>query len=156
MNLIKLINELSINNQIISLSQLNFRKNQTVQVKYTYPIEVYTYKFCPRFPFSCKTKKTEYRVGIRPENKTIINTIKACCDGYFQESDKCKPFCPNTCVHGECSAPGVCDCQPGSGGISCNVTCPATKWGINCEYDCGEFLFKFTIYFMLYSYILLN
>lgn len=113
------------------------RKNTTVQIKYSYPVEVTTFKMCPRFPFTCKTKKTEYRVGVRPENKTIIVKVAQCCDGYIQIGDKCRPYCPDSCVHGECSAPNVCDCQLGTGGISCNLTCPATRFGLNCEFDCN-------------------
>lgn len=111
-------------------------KNTTVQIKYTYPIEVNTFKICGRFPFTCKAKKTEYRVGIRPENRTSIIKVAQCCDGYIQVGDKCKPFCSETCMHGECNAPNTCDCQLGFGGKSCNLTCPLTKFGLSCEYDC--------------------
>lgn len=115
----------------------NVKKNQTIQVKYTQPIEVDTFKFCPKFPFSCKVKKTEYRLAVRPENRTIVVKVAYCCEGYYQDGEKCRPFCSNSCVHGECSAPNVCDCQLGSGGPSCNITCPPNKFGSTCEYDCS-------------------
>lgn len=115
----------------------NETKIKQVQVKYSYPIDVTTFKACLRFPFRCKKTRKEYRVGIRPENRTEIIRVKYCCDGYIQENEKCKPNCPNSCLHGECVSPNVCDCQPGYGGNGCNITCPTSKFGANCEYDCS-------------------
>lgn len=74
---------------IILIYLLSFRKNETVQVKYTYPIEVTTFKICPRFPFTCRTKKTEFRIGIRPENRSVSQKLSFCCDGYIQDGEKC-------------------------------------------------------------------
>jgi len=48
--------------------------------------------------------------------------VSVCCKGFDRSSNgtHCVPSCSQTCVHGECVEPDVCDCEPGYGGISCS------------------------------------
>ncbi|GFQ74790.1 protein draper, partial [Trichonephila clavata] len=45
-------------------------------------------------------------------------------------------YCTNSCIHGICVGPEECECQPGFGGPTCNISCPSGKYGSQCERDC--------------------
>lgn len=36
-----------------------------------------------------------------------------CCEGYYNVSNTCKPYCKDLCVHGICIEPYRCKCNPG-------------------------------------------
>ncbi|CAK6974309.1 scavenger receptor class F member 1 [Scomber scombrus] len=63
---------------------------------------------------------------------------EACSDRTY--GDACSFLC-SQCFHGNCHhVTGRCVCQPGFQGESCNSSCPALQFGLNCSSacDCGE------------------
>ncbi|XP_072761573.1 uncharacterized protein [Anoplolepis gracilipes] len=50
-----------------------------------------------------------------PENAyCFLPEVCACKLGYEAVNNQCKPICLDGCINGECMAPGVCQCKPGT------------------------------------------
>ncbi|XP_037909252.1 protein draper isoform X3 [Hermetia illucens] len=85
--------------------------------------------------FNVPPRCTTYKIKQRTVNKTqLLNKtrpVKECCEGYGKNpsGDRCIPICNQTCLHGVCSAPNHCKCEPGFGGPSCDIC-------VHCETKC--------------------
>ncbi|KAL3222388.1 hypothetical protein MRX96_050010, partial [Rhipicephalus microplus] len=110
----------------------------TVRVSYNKPYQVRTYTWCLAFPPRCSKYRIAHTVAYKTEAKETTRSVKVCCKGYVETADgsRCLPLCNDPCIHGTCSSPETCECQPGWGGPTCNFSCPDGKWGKACHRDC--------------------
>ncbi|CAK9293145.1 unnamed protein product [Gordionus sp. m RMFG-2023] len=80
----------------------------------------------------------------KPKSRTITVTkthtveimLRHCCNGYYKFINQCLPMCPDQCIHGICTAPGVCQCNAGYSGKRCLYACKGLTWGPSCANQC--------------------
>lgn len=78
--------------------------------------------------WSVPPRCSQYKIKFRTVNKTQIlpksRIVKECCKGYGLnlKGDQCIAVCTNKCINGVCVAPDTCQCEPGYGGPSCDIS----------------------------------
>ncbi|KAF5286144.1 hypothetical protein FQR65_LT12899 [Abscondita terminalis] len=75
---------------------------------------------------------------VKTQKVDKLRTVLQCCFGYTWNVylNKCIPYCSNGCVHGNCTAPEICECYGNFGGLTCNFSCPLGFYGSICNNKC--------------------
>ncbi|XP_028297218.1 multiple epidermal growth factor-like domains protein 10 [Gouania willdenowi] len=110
----------------------------TVQESYAHPFDQVYYSSCSDILkwFKCTKHRVSYRVAYRRGQKTMYRRKSQCCQGFYENGEICAPHCTESCVHGRCTAPNTCQCEPGWGGNNCSSACDSTHWGPHCSNRC--------------------
>uniref|UniRef100_A0A915KXY5 Multiple epidermal growth factor-like domains protein 10 n=1 Tax=Romanomermis culicivorax TaxID=13658 RepID=A0A915KXY5_ROMCU len=111
----------------------------TVTETYDRPYSYRVYQWCSDISkgFRCARNQIAYKTAYRNVTKEDIKYEDVCCEGYIVTTDqRCKPHCTEECIHGTCSAPGLCSCNSGYGGSNCEKSCPYNRFGPSCEKTC--------------------
>ncbi|KAG8011001.1 Multiple epidermal growth factor-like domains protein 10 [Nibea albiflora] len=78
-------------------------------------------------------ERVSYRTAYRRGEKTMYRRKSQCCPGFYENGEICAPHCAESCVHGRCTAPNTCQCEPGWGGSNCS----SGTYGVNCSSSCN-------------------
>ncbi|MBN3280536.1 MEG10 protein, partial [Polyodon spathula] len=110
----------------------------TVQESYAHPFDQIYYTSCTDILnwFKCTRHRVSYRTAYRRGEKTMYRRKSQCCPGFYESREMCIPHCTEKCVHGRCSAPNTCQCEPGWGGPNCSSACDSEHWGPHCSSRC--------------------
>ncbi|MGH0179725.1 UNVERIFIED_CONTAM: hypothetical protein FKN15_002341 [Acipenser sinensis] len=81
------------------------------------------------FSFKIQINSKKHRTAFL-QNRMLFNA-------YITLVNKVKTaHCTEKCVHGRCSAPNTCQCEPGWGGPNCSSACDSEHWGPHCSSRC--------------------
>ncbi|KAK9881007.1 hypothetical protein WA026_014350 [Henosepilachna vigintioctopunctata] len=131
---------------IIDVALCELTGDNICEVEESYPVNVTeyswrnatvrNYKWCMGFPPRCSfyTFKRVRVPNVVEKNETRI--VKKCCTGYAVNSkhDGCVQC--KKCHYGTCGEEGKCICNAGFKGDQCGEACEATRWGIDCQFQC--------------------
>lgn len=92
--------------------------------------------FC-KFGPNCSVKAVTFKKQTETTKEERNQTIYTCCEGYVETPERtCKPYCAENCVHGNCSEPNKCECDPGYMGPTCGEECKKGWIGEKCDKPC--------------------
>ncbi|XP_030828483.1 uncharacterized protein LOC584907 isoform X2 [Strongylocentrotus purpuratus] len=98
-----------------------------------------SYRLNPDGRNVCSTTRRNSHLVIGKQYARLINqTVYHCCEGWRSNGRDCPiAVCSQGCQRGNCTAPGMCSCEPGFMGIRCELSCPRGRYGPFCEQQCN-------------------